>query len=126
MVFFLKLLFYFCLCCIFVAVLAFSVVLESQRYSLVAGTWASHCCGFSCLEHRLWGIAGFGSCGSRALGHRFNSRGVQAQLLWGMWDLPGPEIEPTTPALAGQFLTTGPPGESYFILNICLFGCAGS
>ena len=29
-----------------------------------------------------------------------------------MWDLPGPGIEPESPALAGGFLTTGPPGKS--------------
>ena len=27
-----------------------------------------------------------------------------------MWDLPRPGIEPQSPALAGGFLTTGPPG----------------
>ena len=30
----------------------------------------------------------------------------------GMWDLPRPGIEPMSPALAGGFLTTGPPGKS--------------
>ena len=29
-----------------------------------------------------------------------------------MWDLPRPGIEPLSPALAGGFLTTGPPGRS--------------
>ena len=29
-----------------------------------------------------------------------------------MWNLPGPGIEPMSPALAGEFLTTGPPGKS--------------
>ena len=29
-----------------------------------------------------------------------------------MWDLPGPGIEPVSPALAGGFLTTAPPGKS--------------
>ena len=29
-----------------------------------------------------------------------------------MWDLPGPELEPVSPALAGGFLTTAPPGKS--------------
>ena len=29
-----------------------------------------------------------------------------------MWDLPGPGIEPMTPALAGRLLTTVPPGKS--------------
>ena len=28
-----------------------------------------------------------------------------------MWDLPGPGIEPVSPALAGRFLTTVPPGK---------------
>ena len=30
----------------------------------------------------------------------------------GMWNLPGPGIEPGFPALAGGFLTTGPPRKS--------------
>ena len=29
-----------------------------------------------------------------------------------MWDLPGPGLEPMSPALAGGFLATVPPGES--------------
>ena len=29
-----------------------------------------------------------------------------------MWDLPGPGLEPMSPALAGRFLTTAPPGKS--------------
>ena len=28
-----------------------------------------------------------------------------------MWDLPGPGVKPVSPALAGGFLTTAPPGE---------------
>ena len=28
-----------------------------------------------------------------------------------MWDLPGPGLEPVSPALAGRFLTTVPPGK---------------
>ena len=30
-----------------------------------------------------------------------------------MWDLPRPGLEPVSPALAGGFLTTAPPGKSY-------------
>ena len=30
-----------------------------------------------------------------------------------MWDLPGPRLEPVSPALTGGFLTTAPPGKSY-------------
>ena len=29
-----------------------------------------------------------------------------------MWDLPGPGLKPVSPALAGGFLTTAPPGTS--------------
>ena len=29
-----------------------------------------------------------------------------------MWDLPGPGLEPVSPALTGGFLTTAPPGKS--------------
>ena len=29
-----------------------------------------------------------------------------------MWDLPGPGLEPVSPALEGGFLTTVPPGKS--------------
>ena len=32
-----------------------------------------------------------------------------------MWDLPGPGIEPVSPALAGGFFTTEPPGKSYTV-----------
>ena len=28
-----------------------------------------------------------------------------------MWDFPGPGLEPVSPALAGGFLTTAPPGK---------------
>ena len=34
-----------------------------------------------------------------------------------MWDLPRPGLEPVSPALAGRFLTTGPPGKPYAILH---------
>ena len=30
-----------------------------------------------------------------------------------MWDLPGPGLEPVSPALAGGVLTTAPPGKPY-------------
>ena len=32
-------------------------------------------------------------------------------LIFFMWDLPGPGLEPVSPALAGGFLTTAPPGK---------------
>ena len=34
-----------------------------------------------------------------------------------MWILPGPGIEPVSPALAGGFLTPGPPGKSWIFFS---------
>ena len=42
---------------------------------------------------------------------RLSNCGSRAQLLPGMWDLPRPGLEPVSPALAGRFLTTAPPGK---------------
>ena len=43
--------------------------------------------------------------------HRLSNCGSRAQLLRGMWDLPRPGLEPVSPALAGRFSTTAPPGN---------------
>ena len=48
--------------------------------------------------------------------HRLQTRRLsncdsRAQLLRGMWDIPGPGLKPVSPALAGGFLTTAPPGK---------------
>ena len=42
---------------------------------------------------------------------RLSSCGSRAQLLHVMWDLPRPGFKPVSPALAGGFLTTAPPGK---------------
>ena len=42
---------------------------------------------------------------------RLSSCGSWAQLLRGTWDLPRPGLEPVSPALAGRFSTTAPPGK---------------
>ena len=42
---------------------------------------------------------------------RLSSCGSRAQLLRGMWDLPRPGLEPGSPALAGRFPSTVPPGK---------------
>ena len=47
---------------------------------------------------------------------RFRSCGSRAQLLCGMWDLPRPGLEPMSPALAGRFSTTAPPGKPDLML----------
>ena len=55
--------------------------------------------------------------------HRLQTRRLsncdsRAQLLRGMWDPPRPGLEPVSPALAGGFSTTAPPGKpKHNILN---------
>ena len=75
--------------------------------------------GYSSLRCAGSRHAGFSICGTwaqqlwlAALEHRLSSCGTQAQLLLSMWDLPGAGIKPVSPALAGRFLTTEPPGKS--------------
>ena len=42
---------------------------------------------------------------------RLSNCGSRAHLLCSMWDLPRPGLEPVSPALAGRFSTTAPPGK---------------
>ena len=95
--------------------------------TLCCGVWASHCGGFSSCRTRTQGTRasvvvahGLGCCGSQALEHRLSSCGAQAQLFHGMWDLPRPGMEPVSPAFAGGFLTTAPPGKSPQFLKVIL------
>ena len=83
--------------------------------SLVCGTRALGAWTSVVVAHTL------SSCGLWALGLRLSSCGAWALLLRGMWDLSGPGLEPVSPALAGRFLTTAPPGKSWKDLNIYLF-----
>ena len=62
---------------------------------------ASLCC-------RAWALGAWASVVAR----RLSSYDAWAQLLRGMWDLPQPGLDPMSPALAGGFLTTAPPGKS--------------
>ena len=73
-------------------------------FSLVAASE-----GFSCCRARALGAwasvvvaCGLSSCGSRALECRLSSCGAWTELLCSMWDLPGPGLEPMTPALIGR------------------------
>ena len=81
-------------------------------FSLFAGSRASHCGGLSFCEAQSPGYSGFRSCGawapdelrscgSQAPEHRLNRCGAWAELLCGMWDLPGPGVESVSLALAG-------------------------
>ena len=60
---------------------------------------------------------------------RLSNCGSRAQLLCGMWDLPRLGLEPVSPALAGRFSTTAPPGKPcsffFFFLPFLLSRVAG-
>ena len=60
---------------------------------------------FLVVEHKLQPRR-LSSCGSR-----------------GIWDLPRPGLEPLSPALAGRFSTTAPPGKPLDYLLNCLWCC---
>ena len=72
--------------------------LSPRRPLLLQSTASRHAC--------------FRSCGLQAPERRLSSCGTWAQLLRGMWDPPGPGLEPASPALSGGFPTTEPPGKS--------------
>ena len=121
---------FFCFCFLIYILFIFGYVGSSSLHAgflqlrraeatLHCSAWASHCSGFSCCG--VWALGmwasvvvahGLSSCGFWALERRLSSCGAQAQLLCSMWDLPGPWLEPVSPALAGRFLTTAPPGKS--------------
>ena len=102
---------------IFIAACGLSLVAASGGYSLL---W---CTGFSlCWLLLLW------SPGSRHMNSVLVAHGLESSVsvvvvVHHMWDLPGPEIEPVPPALAGGFLTTGPLGIlcTFFFFNFILF-----
>ena len=103
---------YFWLRWVFIAARRLSVVAESRGYSSL------QCVGFS-----LQWLLLLQSTDSRHVG--FSSCGTRASLLRGMWDLPGPGLEPVFPALAGRFLTTAPPGKSQLLSSAVGKGSGG-
>ena len=82
------------------------------------GTWSLTTVAPPTVEH------GHQGHGSQQLQHtgpvvevrRLSSCGAGAQLLRGMWDPPGPGLEPLSPAPAGGLSTTAPPEMSPIIL----------
>ena len=46
--------------------------------------------------------------------------GSVLELLHGTWDLPGSGMEPVSPASAGGFFTTEPPGKPAIVFLICI------
>ena len=54
---------------------------------------------------------------------RLSNCGSRAQSLRGMWDPPRPGPKPVSPALAGRFSTTAPPGKPHTIFNVRKLWC---
>ena len=91
------------LCWVFTAALGLSLVVASRGYSSLQREgiplW---CC--------LWLLSTGSRCTASVLvAHEVSSCDAQAQLPHGMWNPPGPGMEPMSLALAGGFLATGPP-----------------
>ena len=59
------------------------------------------------------------SCGSQAREPGLQQLWQMTWLLRNLWNLPRPGIDPVSPALAGRFLSTVPPGRSFFSFLFC-------
>ena len=68
------------------------------------GAQASHCRRFSCCRTQALRACGLSSSSLRALQHGLSSCGSQTQLPLGVWNLPGPGIEPVSHTLAGGLI----------------------
>ena len=107
---FFKLLFiylFFCLCWVFVSVRGLSLVMASGGPLFITVHGPLTVVAALVVEHRLQA-------------RRLSSCGSQAWLLCGMWDLPRPGLESTSPALASRFSTTVPPGKPSFVIFLFL------
>ena len=112
---------YFWLCWVFVGVRRLYWVSASGDYSSLQwgaqaiGMWASVTAARGLSSCHSWALecVGLSSYSIQALEHGSSSCCARAQLPHSVWDIPGPGIEPLCPALAGRFLTTGPPGKSW-------------
>ena len=107
LILFIYLFIYLWLCWVFVSVRGLSLVVASGGHSSSRCEVLSLSRASLVAEHRLQT-------------RRLSSCGSWAQLLCGMWDLPRPGLEPVSPALAGRFLTTAPPGKPSLRILIIL------
>ena len=96
---FLNFIYFFWLCWVFIA--ANRIFSSCGKWELLSScyTWTSHCGGLSFADLGLWGVEA-----SVTAARGLNDCGAQAQLLRGMWSLPGSGVEPVSPSLAGRIL----------------------
>ena len=67
--------------------------------------------GLQVMQASVAAICGSVVAAHGVLEHRLKSCGTRAQLFRGLWDFSKSGIEPVSPALAGRFFTTEPPGK---------------
>ena len=103
----------------------FSLAVGNGGYSLVVVHRLLTVMTSPAVKHGLQGVRAqgchmcvLGSCGSRAVECRLSGCGTQAELLWRMWHLPGPGIEPVCPDWQTDWQTDslplGPQGSHIF------------
>ena len=104
---------YFIYLFIFMTVLGLLVFVRGPSLVAAIGGHSSSRCGGRSSSRcaGLFTIAAPPVAGHRLQTRRLSSCGSRAQLLRGMWDLSRPGLEPVSPALAGRFSATAPPGK---------------
>ena len=97
----------------------FSLDAVSRGYSLVVELRLLIAVASLVVEHRLKGVGASVVGSFQALEHRLSSCGEGLSCPHGIWNLPELGIKPMSPALAGLFFTTEPPGKPcYSILQM--------
>ena len=112
--------FFFCILFVFFDCTASSLLCGLSLVMASKGYSSLQCTDFSLWCHLLlWSTgsrySGFSSCITQV--QQFH---ICAELLHGIWHLPGPGIELVSPALAGRFSTVVPPGKSTILPFILL------
>ena len=87
------------------------------------GAWTPHCHGFLLQAQALGLQASVVAVGMGALKCRLGSCGAWAKLFHSKWHLSEPGMEPGSLALAGGFLTTGPPEKAQVLYFCRVFFC---
>ena len=99
---------------LFVVVVALGLPCCTRELLCSCDAQAPHCGGFSWWGARALGHTSFSSCSSQAaleLSSVVVVYRLSCPLACGIL-VPWPGIEPVSPAMAGRFLSTGPPGKS--------------
>ena len=102
----------FWLCWVIIALCRQSPFVMSGSYSLL------QCTGFSLRCLLLLLSTSFSSCGTwtQLLWHTGSAALQHVESFWLR-----PRIEPVSSALVGKFLSTAPPGKSWFFISTCYF-----